>query len=36
MDKEEIVSAFKQFDELTNVHEPSISAITEKLNVHQE
>ncbi|PEC51696.1 DUF5345 family protein [Bacillus sp. AFS096315] len=36
MDKEEIVKAFKQFDELTNVHEPSISAITEKLNVYQE
>jgi|GEM_PF-3604840 len=36
MDKEEIVSAFKQFDELTNIHEPSISEITEKLNVHQE
>ncbi|MGG0176887.1 DUF5345 family protein [Gottfriedia acidiceleris] len=36
MDKEEIVSAFKQFDELTNVHVPSISTITEKLSIHQE
>lgn len=36
MDKEEIVSAFKQFDELTNVQEPSISAMTEKIKLHQE
>ncbi|WP_129689863.1 DUF5345 family protein [Gottfriedia acidiceleris] len=36
MDKEEIISAFKQFDDLTNVHEPSISAITEKLKCHQK
>ncbi|KQL40065.1 hypothetical protein AN960_08900 [Bacillus sp. FJAT-25509] len=36
MDKEEIVSAFKQFDELTNIQEPSINAITEKIKSHQE
>ncbi len=36
MDKEEIVSAFKQFDEITNITEPSINEITEKIKIHQE
>ncbi|PFH85724.1 DUF5345 family protein [Bacillus sp. AFS088145] len=36
MDKEEIVSAFKQFDEITNINEPSINEITEKIKIHQE
>ncbi|PGL71569.1 DUF5345 family protein [Bacillus sp. AFS055030] len=36
MDKEEIVSAFKQLDELTSVNEPTISEITEKIKFHQE
>ncbi|QKE74196.1 YxlC family protein [Arthrobacter citreus] len=36
MDKEEIVSALKQFDELVDIHEPSINSITEKLQLHQE
>jgi Family of unknown function (DUF5345) len=38
MDKEtkEIVSTLKQFDELTEVQEPSLSTITEKIKLHQE
>ncbi|UPM54048.1 DUF5345 family protein [Gottfriedia acidiceleris] len=35
MDKEEIVIALKQFDEITEVYEPSISAITDKIKLHQ-
>ncbi|WP_088069898.1 YxlC family protein [Gottfriedia luciferensis] len=35
-EKEGIVSAFKQFDELTDIQEPSLSAITEKIKLHQE
>ncbi|XRG78571.1 DUF5345 family protein [Rossellomorea sp. GAMAL-10_SWC] len=36
MDKEEIVSAFKQFDEIANINEPSINEIIEKIKIHQE